>query len=48
MAELLFPAHPRPTLPIADDARRFPLNRIYCVGRNYAEHVREMDGKPEK
>lgn len=29
-------------LPIAGDARRFPVRRIYCVGRNYAEHAREM------
>ncbi|MFM0290879.1 fumarylacetoacetate hydrolase family protein [Paraburkholderia megapolitana] len=24
--------------------KRFPVHRIYCVGRNYAEHVREMGG----
>ncbi len=31
-------------LPIRADARWFPVRRIYCVGRNYAEHVREMGG----
>ena len=48
MTELLFPAPSQPTLPIANDQRRFPVHRIYCVGRNYAEHVREMGGTPEK
>lgn len=45
---LLFDSFPTPTLPIADDTRRFPVHRIYCVGRNYAEHVREMGGTPER
>jgi fumarylpyruvate hydrolase len=26
----------------------FPVRRIFCVGRNYAEHVREMGGNPER
>ena len=28
--------------------RRFPVGRIYCVGRNYAEHAREMGHDPER
>lgn len=32
---------------VAQDAR-FPVNRIYCVGRNYAAHAREMGGAPER
>ncbi len=31
-----------PSLPVAGVAGRFPVNRIYCVGRNYAEHIHEM------
>lgn len=27
---------------------RFPVHRIYCVGRNYADHAREMGGDPER
>ena len=27
---------------------QFPLHRIYCVGRNYAAHAREMGGNPER
>lgn len=29
-------------IPVAGDARRFAVRRVYCVGRNYAEHAREM------
>lgn len=27
---------------------RFPIRRIYCVGRNYAEHAREMGSDPDR
>ena len=41
---LAFPA-PAPTyVPIAGGRALFPVHRIYCVGRNYAAHVREMGG----
>jgi fumarylpyruvate hydrolase len=33
---------------IVGDARRFAVRRIYCVGRNYAAHAREMGGDPTK
>ena len=29
-------------------AERFPVNRIYCVGRNYAAHAREMGKDPDR
>ena len=35
---------PQPTLPIKGSDKLFPIHRIYCVGRNYAEHTREMGG----
>jgi fumarylpyruvate hydrolase len=35
-----------PTLAIAGSTQRFPVRRIYCVGRNYADHAREMGGDP--
>jgi fumarylpyruvate hydrolase len=41
---LAFPAHEPVTLPIAGSSERFPLHRIYCVGRNYNDHVKEMGG----
>ena len=31
-----------PSLPVAGDEGRFPVRRIYCIGRNYAAHAREM------
>ncbi len=40
----VLPAPPVVSLPVAGDSRRFPVRRIYCVGRNYAAHVREMGG----
>lgn len=39
---------PRPTVAIAGQAARFPVHRIYCVGRNYAAHVREMGADPTR
>ena len=38
----------RPSLPINGSSHRFPVRRIYCVGRNYADHAREMGGAPER
>lgn len=38
----VIPALPQPSLAVAGDSRRFPVRRIWCVGRNYLEHVREM------
>jgi len=32
----------RPTLPVVGTESRFPVRRVYCVGRNYPEHAREM------
>jgi fumarylpyruvate hydrolase len=36
------------SLPVTDDTRRFAVNRIYCVGRNYADHAREMGHDPDR
>ena len=37
-----------PTIAISGSEQRFPVRRIYCVGRNYAEHAREMGHDPKK
>jgi fumarylpyruvate hydrolase len=37
-----------PSLPVAGEERRFPVRRIYCVGRNYAAHSREMGADPRR
>jgi fumarylpyruvate hydrolase len=44
----VIPAPPAPVLPVADSAGLFPVRRIYCVGRNYADHAREMGGNPDR
>ncbi|HWU76551.1 MAG TPA: fumarylacetoacetate hydrolase family protein [Rhodanobacter sp.] len=31
-----------PSLPIIGSGQRFPIRRVFCIGRNYAEHAREM------
>jgi fumarylpyruvate hydrolase len=33
-----------PAVPVAGGAGSFPVRRIFCVGRNYAEHAKEMGG----
>ncbi len=38
----------RPWLPVAGSDASFPVHRIYCVGRNYAAHAREMGHDPER
>ena len=35
-------AHTMPSLPVAGESKSFPVRRIWCVGRNYLEHIREM------
>lgn len=37
-----------PTAEIAGSADRFPVRRIFCVGKNYADHAREMGGDPTR
>ncbi len=40
---------PRPaTVPVAGGDDLFPVHRIYCVGRNYAAHAREMGSDPDR
>jgi fumarylpyruvate hydrolase len=37
----------QPSVAIAGSGARFPVRRIFCVGRNYADHVREMGNDPK-
>lgn len=45
--DYVFPPAPVTSVPVVGSDRRFPVRRVYCVGRNYAEHAREMgaDGR---
>ncbi|ADU99992.1 fumarylacetoacetate hydrolase family protein [Alicycliphilus denitrificans] len=38
----VIPAPVQASVPVLGSADRFPVHRIYCVGRNYAEHAKEM------
>jgi fumarylpyruvate hydrolase len=39
---------PVSTLPVKGSDKLFPIHRVYCVGRNYAEHAIEMGHDPSK
>ena len=44
----IIPAWSIPSVEVAGETARFPVRRIYCVGRNYAAHTREMGGDPTR
>jgi fumarylpyruvate hydrolase len=44
----VFTPPPVPALPVRGSKELFPVRRVYCVGRNYAEHAIEMGGDPNK
>jgi fumarylpyruvate hydrolase len=44
----VFPPPAAPSVEIKGRAERFPVHHIYCVGRNYAAHAREMGMDPER
>ncbi|HWH83806.1 MAG TPA: fumarylacetoacetate hydrolase family protein [Burkholderiaceae bacterium] len=43
-----FDPEPTVAVPIAGSGAQFPVRRIYCVGRNYAAHAREMGFDPDR
>lgn len=44
----IFPPPAQPSVEIKGRSERFAVRRIFCVGRNYAAHAREMGGSPER
>lgn len=48
MTEYVIAAPEVPSLAIEGQSARFPLRRVYCVGRNYSEHAREMGHDPDR
>jgi fumarylpyruvate hydrolase len=44
----VFDAPRIPSLTVAGAQTRFPVHRIYCIGRNYAEHAKEMGASVDK
>ncbi|MDE8347360.1 MAG: fumarylacetoacetate hydrolase family protein [Acidocella sp.] len=47
MANFVFPAPPQITIPVQGGGA-MPVRRVFCVGRNYAAHAREMGGDPNR
>ncbi len=41
-------AVPTVTIPIVGSSEQFPVRRVYCIGRNYAAHAREMGSDPTR
>lgn len=44
----IIPEQKRVFLPVVESDQIFPVGRVYCVGRNYAEHSKEMGDDPER
>jgi len=47
MTDFVFPPPAHPSVAVAGTDRRFPVHRIYCIGLNYADHVREFGRDPQ-
>src|ERR1700752_1435568 len=41
-ASYVIPTPPQASLPVVGETNAYPVRRIWCVGRNYLEHIREM------
>ena len=48
MTSFVIPAPAQPSVEVADSESRFPIRRVFCVGRNYAAHAREMGKDPTR
>lgn len=44
----VIPTPAQPSIPVAGRTERFPVRRIFCIGRNYADHAREMGASVDK
>ena len=48
MSNFVFPPAPVPSAPVRGTDARYAVSRIFCVGRNYADHAREMGADPTR
>ncbi|CAN7529433.1 fumarylacetoacetate hydrolase family protein [Massilia sp. LjRoot122] len=48
MSSYVITAPARPSLAVAGSSERFPVRRVFCVGRNYGAHAREMGSDPNR
>lgn len=44
----VFPPETQPSVAVRGSSERYAVARIFCVGRNYAAHAREMGGNPDR
>jgi fumarylpyruvate hydrolase len=48
MTQFILPPPPIAAVSVAGTDQKFPVRRIFCVGRNYAAHAREMGKDPDR
>ena len=48
MSSYVFPPAETPSVPVRGSTARYAVSRIFCVGRNYAAHAREMGSDPTR
>jgi fumarylpyruvate hydrolase len=48
MTDFVIQPAPQPSVAVAGSEARFPIRRVFCVGRNYAAHAREMGKDPDR
>lgn len=48
MTQYVFAPQAPVTVPVVGSDKQFPVRRVYCVGRNYAAHAREMGFDPDR
>ena len=48
MTDFVIPPAVTPSVAVAGSEARFPIRRVFCVGRNYAAHAREMGNDPDR
>lgn len=48
MSEFVIEPVATPSLAVEGTSSRFPIRRVFCVGRNYSEHAREMGHDPDR
>ncbi|GAA0836828.1 fumarylacetoacetate hydrolase family protein [Cupriavidus pauculus] len=48
MTDFVIDPPAQPSVAVAGSTARFPIRRVFCVGRNYAAHAREMGKDPDR
>ncbi|WP_420546902.1 fumarylacetoacetate hydrolase family protein [Curvivirga sp.] len=48
MTDFVITPPPQVSIPVKGSPSKFPIRRVYCIGRNYADHAIEMGHDPDK